>query len=126
MKTRQQRYAELMHSRKTEYIGRYTVPEFGHCKASLYGAKGQAYGGPLTHRQVEDICRYVAKNDWPAERDQVYLRAVEFAAEGLLSLEFYDMAQEFFDKLHHGPLYFRQWKLLPKKVLNEISRQLGE
>lgn len=114
--TKRQRYAELMQSKKTEHMGRYTMYEFGCCKASLYGAHGEMYGGELTHRQVEDICRYVAKNDWPKERREVFIRAAEHSPELLGSLEHYDCAQLLFDRIHHGEWFHRVWEEIPEAV----------
>lgn len=117
--TKQQRYAELMHNKKTEYHGRYTAFEFALAKKELV----DEYEGELSVHKADDICRYVAKNDWPKERVEVYTRATQHAPELALVLTYYDTAQEIFDRIHHGLGFVRTWEDLPEEIFKICESQ---
>lgn len=87
---------------KTEYIGRYTVPEYAQVKQQMIRNHPE-----LKPYKIDDVCRYIAKKDWPAERRMTYMYAKNQHDIVARELNIYDECQDLFDKVHHGETFIR-------------------
>lgn len=87
---------------KVEYIGRYTISEYAIVKQWMIQRHPE-----LKHHKIDEICRYIAKFDWPQERRDSYMTAKEDGDFTARLLQIYDEAQELFDKVHHGENFLR-------------------
>jgi hypothetical protein len=88
-----------------KYHGRYTAQEFSVAKMNMLSE----YRGELGVGKIDDVLRYCAKNDWPSDREETYRYAKTFAHTELVYLKYYDLAQDFLDRAHHGENFYRVW-----------------
>lgn len=106
------------------YHGRYTVSEFAMVKGELL----KLYGNKWSANDLDKVCRFVAKHNWPAVRTESYTAAAEFpnfsgameAAARMLLV--YDKCQELFDLYHSGPDFHREYQALPQHVQNFLEK----
>jgi hypothetical protein len=115
--------------RKIEYIGRYSVPEYAMAKQKMIRAHPE-----LTPYRIEEICRYIAKKDWPADRRETYLYAKNNLGDHAANeLRIYDEAQSILDSVHHGENWLRfyqkingipesDWNFAPSLVKEVLAR----
>lgn len=104
------------------YHGRYTVSEFALVKGELL----KKYGESWNATNLDQVCRYVAKHDWPIVRTASYVEAVQSpgygAAEAAVRmLLVYDECQRLFDYYHSGEHFQRNYQALPYDVQNFLE-----
>lgn len=95
------------------YHGNYTASQYAIVKGQML----RRHLDNLSSSTIEEIVRYVAKHNWPGEREKCYLAAAQFEESSreatFKMLRRYDEAQKLFDETTHEDGYIRTYDAVP-------------